>query len=139
VVRHQDGVGHLFVFGQPPLHAGAREHADERPVLDDGDALVVVLLEEREGVLEGHLRVERRVRRLGERAERRRVRVEPARDHLAHERLPRDHAGELAVVRDEDRAHVRVLQRLPRLARRAVRLERERVAHHRVADELRHG
>ena len=39
------GVRHLFVLGQPPLHDRTGQHSDELAVVDDGHALVVVLLE----------------------------------------------------------------------------------------------
>ena len=44
------GVRRRLVLGEPPLDDRAREHADELAVLDDRNALVVLLLEERERV-----------------------------------------------------------------------------------------
>src|SRR6478736_1690398 len=55
-----------LVFGEPPLHARAREDADELPVLDHGHALVVVLLEKRERVVEAHRGIDRGIRLLGD-------------------------------------------------------------------------
>ena len=125
-----------IVFGEPPLHRRAREHADELPVVDDRDPLEVLFLEEREGLGERHVGVDRRVRRLGDLAHGGRPRIEPARDDLADERLARDHADEVAAVADEHGAHLGPHQRLARLLRGRRGLEGMRRRDHRVADAL---
>ena len=74
--------------------------------------------EKRVGDHERHRRVERGVRRLDDLRKRRRARVTPAGDHLAHERLARDDADEAFTVADEHGTHLRPHQRLSRLLRR---------------------
>ena len=69
------GVRHLFVLREPPLHDRTRQDSDELAAVDDGHALVVVLLEIGERVGEHGRRVDRRVRRLGDLTERRRLRI----------------------------------------------------------------
>ena len=91
-------------------------------------------LEEVERLVERDVRVDREVRRLGDGAELRLLRVEPVRDDLAHERLARDDADEPLVVVDVDRAHLRSRQQLSGLLRRRVGRQRARVRDHRVAD-----
>ena len=103
----------------------------------DRHALEVLLLEERERLLELHRRLERRVRLLGDLAERDLPGVASRGDDLADQRLARDDAAQATVVADEHGAHLVARERLPRLLRRARGVECERIGHHRVADELR--
>jgi hypothetical protein len=91
-----------------------------------------------ERFLEIHVRVDRVVRRLGDLADRRRLRIEARRHDFTHERLPRQNTQKLAVPRDEDRPHLRARQQLSRLGRRGLRIERPRLRHHRLA-HLAHG
>ena len=71
----------VLVLGEPPLQDAPREDADEPMVLvHDRHALGVLRLEEAERLLERDVRADREVRRLGDRAELRLRRVEPARD-----------------------------------------------------------
>ena len=105
-------------------------------MVDHRHPLEVLFLEEREGLGERHVGVDRRVRRLGELAHGGRARVEPARDDLADERLARDHADEVAAVAHEHGAHLRPHQRLARLLRGRRGLEGMRRRDHRVADAL---
>jgi len=98
-----------------------------------------VFLQEAEGGVERHVRLQQPVRRLGDLADGRRARVEPGSDHLADERLARDDADEAAVVADVDCPHLRLAQVLARLLRRRGALERLRIRDHRVADTVGHG
>ena len=76
---------------------------------------------------------------LGDLAQLRRARVAPGRDDLAHERLPRHDADEAAVVADEDRTHLRPVERLAGLLRARAAVELRRVDDHRVAHPVHHG
>jgi len=73
---------------------------------------------------------------LGERPGWGRLRIEPARHHFPHERLPRDHSGQPVVVAHEDRANLGPRQRLGSLLRAGRRIERKRLGNHRIAGEL---
>ena len=108
------------------------------PALDDRDPLEVVLLDERERIGERHRRLDRRVRRLGDRRRARsRLGIEARGDDLAHERLSRHDADEAtAVVADEHRPDLRPRERLTRLAGALLRTQGERIGHHRIADEI---
>ena len=129
----------VLVLCEPPLQDAARQDSEQAMLLvDDRHALGVLGLEEAERLLERHVRPDREVRRLGDRAELRRRRVEPQGDHLAHERLPRDDADEPLVLGHVDGADLGPLKELSRSLCRRVRRELPRVRHHRVADRV-HG
>src|SRR5439155_23355098 len=100
-----------LVLGEAALHDGARQDAHQTPaLLDDGNPLEVLLLEEAEGILEPETGVEGEVRRLGDLAEDHGARLQPGGDDLAHERLPGHDADQAPVVLgDEDRADLAAL------------------------------
>jgi hypothetical protein len=124
---------------EAPLHDGAREDADEAAVLDDRNALEVAHLEHPECLLQVERRLEREDRRLGDRAEQGRLRVEPGGDDLADERLARDDADQPPALADEHRSAVGVLQPLAGLLRGLAPVERDGIRHHRIADERHRG
>ena len=126
-----------LVLREPTLQHRAREHADEPAVLEHGDALEVVLLEEAERLVQRELGVDRVQRHLDDLAQRGRARVAARRDDLADERLSRDDAEQPAVVfADEDRAHLRAAERLAGLLRAGAAHEHGRIGDHGVADAV---
>ena len=73
---------------------------------------------------------------LGDLPDRSRPRVAAGRDDVTDERPTRDDADELVAFADEDRAHLRPRQQLPRLLCRGVAAERPRLGHHRITDAV---
>ena len=129
-----DRLGQRLVLGQSALQHGPGEDADEASLLDHGDAVEILLLEEAERLVEGQLGADHVLRHLDDLAQPRRARVAPGRDHLAHERLARDDAEQPAVfVADEEHAHLRATERLARLLGARAAVQHRRVGHHRVA------
>ena len=97
-----------------------------------------MLLELVEAGVERQIGVEGETRRLRDLAQLHLGRRAPRGDDLAYERLPGDHAGEPAVVfDDEHRPHVLALRKARAGVLRVIAdPKRRRLGHHRVADRL---
>src|SRR5262245_4334899 len=89
-------------------------------LVDDGNALRVLRLQEAERLLEWYVRPDREVWRLGDRPQLGRAGVEPVCDDLAHECLPGDNADESIVLGHVDRPDLRPLEKLPGCLRRCI-------------------
>ena len=98
-----------------------------------------MLLEEAERLVERQLGADRVQRHLDDLPQRRRARVAAGRDDLAHERLPGHDAEEAPLVADEDRTHLRPVERLPGLLCARAPVELRRVDDHRIAHPVHQG
>jgi hypothetical protein len=107
-------------------------------LVHDRDALGILGLQEAERLLEWDVRSDREVRRLGDRAKLRLLRVEAVRDHLANERLPRHDADEALVLGDVDGTNLRPLEQLTRSLRGRVAGQLPGIRDHRITNGV-HG